>query len=171
MKPLLKITTKPIKIAVKIEKGRYVVNDSIKDQPVLRQSPPISSYRKIESIQTKDRISVSRDIDTARFEPVYSVSANAITDQGMDPLVEVSRMMPFESSLPSMAYISHRAEPSSFEPVSAAMARIHDEGSNANVEYQFGSITFSVEQYNEIDFEYTGAPCYVPASKTPESTE
>lgn len=171
MKPLLKITTKPIKIAVKIEKGRYVVNNSIKDQAVIRQSLPVSSYQKINPIQTKDRISVSRDIETVRIEPVYSVSANALTDKEMDSLVKVTKMMPFESSLPSMAYVSHRAEPSSFEPVSAAMVRIHDEKSSADVEYQFGSITFSVEQYNEIDFEYTGAPCYVPASKTPESTE
>lgn len=143
MNNLLKITTKPIKIAVKVEKGHYIETQSAPKLKVnrIRPNPPVK------------KLTPSREV------PAYN-QQNA-THKPVEQNIQSHLNERMESKeLDVVPYMDTQSSQMKLEPKQVMKDRI--------LTYHPAELEFEVQQYPEIRFDYQGGPIYVPASSNPE---
>lgn len=143
MNNLLKITTKPIKISVQVEKGKY-----IKVEHVIK-------------LQNKNRTKVqSSYIPEKKNDSVHAIQAlpkNVKLNEpknNIKPFIQTS-LTHNESN--NVAVYHQNSTNVKIEPML----------NEAEVKYQPSNLNFIVNQYSEIKFEYVGDPIYIPESANP----
>lgn len=141
MSNLLKITTKPIKISVQVEKGKYIkVEHVVKLQSKIKQQSNFIPVKRNESIQSIQ--SLPKNVKL--IEPtnnINSIIQKSITHE------ETNNVAVYHQNSTSL-----KVEPLQNE---------------TEVKYQPSDLNFIVNQYSEIQFEYVGDPIYIPESANP----
>lgn len=142
MNNLLKITTKPIKIAIKVEKGHYIETLAPKLKANrIRQSAPIQKLKPSQEI------------------PVYE--QQNVTHKPVEQNIQFHLNERMESNeLDVVPYMDAQSSQLRLEPKQVMKERI--------MTYHPSELEFEVQQYPEIRFDYQGEPIYVPASSNPE---
>lgn len=141
MSNLLKITTKPIKISVQVEKGKYIkVEHVVKLQSKIKQQSNFIPVKRNESIQSIQ--SLPKNVKL--IEPtnnINSIIQKSITHE------ETNNVAVYHQNSTSL-----KVEPLQNE---------------TEVKYQPSDLNFIVNQYSEIQFEFVGDPIYIPESANP----
>ena len=142
MNNLLKITTKPIKIAIKVEKGHYIE----------AQAPELKASRIRQSAPIQ-KLTPSQEI------PVYE--QQNVTHKPVEQNIQFHLNERMESNeLDVVPYMDAQSSQLRLEPKQVMKERI--------MTYHPSELEFEVQQYPEIRFDYQGEPIYVPASSNPE---
>ena len=141
MSNLLKITTKPIKISVQVEKGKYIkVEHVVKLQSKIKQQSNFIPVKRNESIQSIQ--SLPKNVKL--IEPtnnINSIIQKSITHE------ETNNVAVYHQNSTSLKV----------EPIQ----------NETEIKYQPSDLNFIVSQYSEIQFEYVGDPIYIPESANP----
>jgi hypothetical protein len=142
MNNLLKITTKPIKIAVKVEKGHYIETQAPKLKANrIRQSPPI------QKLEPSHEVPSYNPQNTSHKAPEQNIQNHL--NERME-----------SNELDVVPYMDAQSSQMRLEPKQVMKERI--------LTYHPSELEFEVQQYTEIRFDYQGDPIYVPASSNPE---
>lgn len=143
MNNLLKITTKPIKITVQVEKGKFI---KVERTIQLKNHKNKSSDQLIQSSKKEvNRVdSLPKQIKLNQTDNnIHKIITQSITQ-------EASRNVPFISSYNTETKI---------EPIPKEFVQ--------ELKYQPSDLDFVIKQYSEIEFEYIGEPIYMPLSANP----
>lgn len=143
MNNLLKITTKPIKITVQVEKGKFI---------------------KVErSIQLKNHMSKSNDllIQSSKKEVnrVESLPKHIKLNQTNNNIHKIITESITQDDSRNVPFISHYNTETKIEPIPIEFEQ--------ELKYQPSDLDFVIKQYSEIEFEYVGEPIYMPLSANP----
>ena len=142
MNNLLKITTKPIKIAIKVEKGHYIETLAPKLKANrIRQIAPIQKLKPSQEIPVYGQ-------QNASHKPVEQNIQSHLNER-MDT-----------HELDVVPYMDAQSSQLRLEPKQVMKERV--------LSYHPSELEFEVQQYPEIRFDYQGEPIYVPASSNPE---
>lgn len=143
MNNLLKITTKPIKITVQVEKGKFIK---------VERSIQLKNHRA----NSKDLLIQSHNNDISKVEPLPKhIKLNQI-DNNIHKIVNQSITQEDSHNVP---FISQYNRESKIEPIPVKIIQ--------ELKYQPSDLDFVINQYSEIEFEYVGDPIYMPMSANP----
>jgi hypothetical protein len=141
MSNLLKITTKPIKISVQVEKGKYIkVEHVVKLQSKIKQQSNIIPVKRNESIQ-----------------PIQSLPKNVKLIEPTNNINTIIQKSITHEESSNVAVYHQNSTSIKVEPIQ----------NETEVKYQPSDLNFIVSQYSEIQFEYVGDPIYIPESANP----
>jgi uncharacterized protein (DUF1697 family) len=143
MNNLLKITTKPIKISVQIEKGKFI--------KVERSIQLRNQYNK-----TNDQLVRSNNLTQHRVEELPKKIKLNQTENNVHTIINQNFMQDESRNIP---FISQYNNEITIEPIPKDIE--HD------IKYQPSNLDFVINQYSEIEFEYVGEPIYIPLSANP----
>lgn len=138
MKPLLKITTKPMRISVvkpvklapvQQQSFKQVMNKSIQSKDELRLSQPVTGVKEAEKSNETRNTPINKELS----------SSHLILNKIANDEVSVNVFIP-------------QASAAKYEP--EYLLQPH--------EFEANVLKYQVDQYNEIRFEYTGDFIYVP---------
>ncbi len=138
MKPLLKITTKPMRISVvkpvkvapvQQQSFKEVINKTIQTKDELRLSQPVTGVKEFERSNETRNTPINKELS----------SSNLILNKIANDEVSVNVFIP-------------QASTAKYEP--EYLLQHHD--------FEANVLKYQVDQYNEIRFEYTGDFIYVP---------
>lgn len=142
MNNLLKITTKPIKIAIKVEKGHYIETQVPKLKANrIRQSPAVQKLEPSQEVKAYHQ-------QNAMHKPVEQNIQTHLNER-----LEANE-------LDVVPYMDAQSTQLRLEPKQVMKER--------SLTYHPSELEFEVQQYPEIRFDYQGEPIYVPASSNPE---
>lgn len=141
MSNLLKITTKPIKISVQVEKGKYIkVEHVVKLQSKIKQQSNFIPVKRNESIQ-----------------PIQSLPKNAKLIEPTNNINTIIQKSITQEETNNVAVYHQNSTSIKVEPIQ----------NETEIKYQPSDLNFIVSQYSEIQFEYVGDPIYIPESANP----
>jgi len=141
MSNLLKITTKPIKISVQVEKGKYIkVEHVVKLQSKIKQQSNFIPVKRNESIQ-----------------PIQSLPKNVKLIEPTNNINTIIQKSITHEETNNVAVYHQNSTSIKVEPLQ----------NETEVKYQPSDLNFIVNQYSEIQFEYVGDPIYIPESANP----
>lgn len=141
MSNLLKITTKPIKISVQVEKGKYIkVEHVVKLQSKIKQQSNFIPVKRNESIQ-----------------PIQSLPKNVKLIEPTNNINTIIRKSITQEETNNVAVYHQNSTSIKVEPIQ----------NETEIKYQPSDLNFIVSQYSEIQFEYVGDPIYIPESANP----
>lgn len=143
MNNLLKITTKPIKISVQVEKGKYIKVEHVIKLQNKNRTKVQSSYipeKKNDSVQAIQPLPKNVKLN----EPKNNIK----------PFIQTS--LTHNESKNVTVYHQNSTN-----------VKIEPMLNEAEVKYQPSNLNFIVNQYSEIKFEYVGDPIYIPESANP----
>lgn len=141
MSNLLKITTKPIKISVQVEKGKYIkVEHVVKLQSKIKQQSNIIPVKRNESIQ-----------------PIQSLPKNVKLIEPTNNINTIIQKSITHEETNNVAVYHQNSTSIKVEPIQ----------NETEIKYQPSDLNFIVSQYSEIQFEYVGDPIYIPESANP----
>jgi hypothetical protein len=144
MSNLLKITTKPIKISVQVEKGKYVKVEP-KNQVQKIKNPTINTKKVQFNVNHSKRINATSVLPkNIKLNEVKNNINTVIQEKMID---ETSQNMTFLPQTSQSAKIQPMIKP--------------------EMKYEPSNLDFVVSQYSEIKFEYVGDPIYIPESANP----
>jgi uncharacterized protein (DUF1697 family) len=143
MNNLLKITTKPIKISVQIEKGKFI--------KVERSIQLRNQYNK-----TNDQLVRSNNLTQHRVEELPKKIKLNQSENNVHTIINQNFMQDESRNIP---FISQYNNEITIEPIPKDIE--HD------IKYQPSNLDFVINQYSEIEFEYVGEPIYIPLSANP----
>jgi len=143
MSNLLKITTKPIKISVQVEKGKYI------------------KVEQVIKLQNKSRVKIQADyIPVKKNESVQTVQSLPNNMKLNEPKNNINQLI--------QKNITHKESNNvAVYHQNSTNVKIEPLQNEAEVKYQPSDLNFIVSQYSEIKFEYTGDPIYIPESANP----
>jgi len=143
MSNLLKITTKPIKISVQVEKGKYI------------------KVEQVIKLQNKNKVKhQSNFIPVKRNEPIQSTQSlpnNVKLNEPKNNINVIIQKSITQEESNNVAVFDQNSTSLKIEPVQNEIV----------VKYQPSDLNFVVNQYSEIRFEYVGDPIYIPESANP----
>lgn len=141
MSNLLKITTKPIKISVQVEKGKYIkVEHVVKLQSKIKQQSNFIPVKRNESIQ-----------------PIQSLPKNVKLIEPTNNINTIIQKSITHEESNNVAVYHQNSTSIKVEPIQ----------NETEIKYQPSDLNFIVNQYSEIQFEYVGDPIYIPESANP----
>lgn len=141
MSNLLKITTKPIKISVQVEKGKYIkVEHVVKLQSKIEQQSNFIPVKRNESIQ-----------------PIQSLPKNVKLIEPTNNINTIIQKSITQEETNNVAVYHQNSTSIKVEPIQ----------NETEIKYQPSDLNFIVSQYSEIQFEYVGDPIYIPESANP----
>lgn len=141
MSNLLKITTKPIKISVQVEKGKYIkVEHVVKLQSKIKQQSNFVPVKRNESIQ-----------------PIHSLPKNVKLIEPTNNINTIIQKSITQEETNNVAVYHQNSTSIKVEPIQ----------NETEIKYQPSDLNFIVSQYSEIQFEYVGDPIYIPESANP----
>lgn len=141
MSNLLKITTKPIKISVQVEKGKYIkVEHVVKLQSKIKQQSNFIPVKRNESIQ-----------------PIQSLPKNVKLIEPTNNINTIIQKSITQEETNNVAVYHQNSTSIKVEPIQ----------NETEIKYQPSDLNFIVNQYSEIQFEYVGDPIYIPESANP----
>jgi len=141
MSNLLKITTKPIKISVQVEKGKYIkVEHVVKLQSKIKQQSNFIPVKRNESIQ-----------------PIQSLPKNVKLIEPTNNINTIIQKSITQEETNNVAVYHQNSTSIKVEPIQ----------NETEIKYQPSDLNFIVSQYSEIQFEYVGDPIYIPESANP----
>lgn len=143
MSNLLKITTKPIKISVQVEKGKYI------------------KVEQVIKLQNKNRVKTQAD-----YVPVKKNE----TDQAVQALPKNMKLNEPKNNINTLIQKNITQDDSNNVAVyhqNSTNIKIEPLQNEVEVKYQPSDLNFVVSQYSEIKFEYVGDPIYIPKSANP----
>jgi hypothetical protein len=141
MSNLLKITTKPIKISVQVEKGKYIkVEHVVKLQSKIKQQSNFIPVKRNESIQ-----------------PIHSLPKNVKLIEPTNNINTIIQKSITHEETNNVAVYHQNSTSIKVEPIQ----------NETEIKYQPSDLNFIVSQYSEIQFEYVGDPIYIPESANP----
>lgn len=141
MSNLLKITTKPIKISVQVEKGKYIkVEHVVKLQSKIKQQSNFIPVKRNESIQ-----------------PIQSLPKNVKLNEPTNNINTIIQKSITHEETNNVAVYHQNSTSIKVEPIQ----------NETEIKYQPSDLNFIVSQYSEIQFEYVGDPIYIPESANP----
>lgn len=141
MSNLLKITTKPIKISVQVEKGKYIkVEHVVKLQSKIKQQSNFIPVKRNESIQ-----------------PIQSLPKNVKLIEPTNNINTIIQKSITHEETNNVAVYHQNSTSLKVEPIQ----------NETEIKYQPSDLNFIVSQYSEIQFEYVGDPIYIPESANP----
>ncbi len=141
MSNLLKITTKPIKISVQVEKGKYIkVEHVVKLQSKIKQQSNFIPVKRNESIQ-----------------PIQSLPKNVKLNEPTNNINTIIQKSITHEETNNVAVYHQNSTSMKVEPLQ----------NETEIKYQPSDLNFIVSQYSEIQFEYVGDPIYIPESANP----
>ena len=141
MSNLLKITTKPIKISVQVEKGKYIkVEHVVKLQSKIKQQSNFIPVKRNESIQ-----------------PIQSLPKNVKLIEPTNNINTIIQKSITHEETNNVAVYHQNSTSIKVEPIQ----------NETEIKYQPSDLNFIVSQYSEIQFEYVGDPIYIPESANP----
>lgn len=141
MSNLLKITTKPIKISVQVEKGKYIkVEHVVKLQSKIKQQSNFIPVKRNESIQ-----------------PIQSLPKNVKLIEPTNNINTIIQKSITHEESSNVAVYHQNSTSIKVEPIQ----------NETEIKYQPSDLNFIVSQYSEIQFEYVGDPIYIPESANP----
>lgn len=141
MSNLLKITTKPIKISVQVEKGKYIkVEHVVKLQSKIKQQSNFIPVKRNESIQ-----------------PIQSLPKNVKLNEPTNNINTIIQKSITHEETNNVAVYHQNSTSLKVEPIQ----------NETEIKYQPSDLNFIVSQYSEIQFEYVGDPIYIPESANP----
>ncbi len=144
MSNLLKITTKPIKISVQVEKGKYVKVEP-KNQVKKIKNPTINTKKVQFNVSHSKRINKTSVLPKNIKLNEVKNNINTVIQEKM--INETSQNMTFLPQTSQSAKIQPMIKP--------------------EMKYEPSNLDFVVSQYSEIKFEYVGDPIYIPESANP----
>lgn len=143
MSNLLKITTKPIKISVQVEKGKYI------------------KVEQVIKLQNKNRVKTQADyVPVKKNETVQAVQALPKNMKLNEPKNNINTLIQkniTQDDSNNVAVYHQNSTNIKIEPLQ----------NEVEVKYQPSDLNFVVSQYSEIKFEYVGDPIYIPKSANP----
>lgn len=145
MNNLLKITTKPIKISVQIEKGKFV-----KVEKVIR-------LQKIQNKNINNSKSQATYVHTQKVEAVEALPNNIKLNQTNNNISTFIQKNLTQSESKNVTYLAQNSNAAKIEPIQEV----------SELKYEPSDLNFVVSQYSEIKFEYVGDPIYMPESANP----
>lgn len=143
MSNLLKITTKPIKISVQVEKGKYVKVEHIvklQNKNKIKQQSNFIPIKRNESIQ-----------------PMQSLPTNVKLNEPKNNINSIIQKNITQEETNNVAVYHQNSTSIKVEPIQ----------NETEIKYQPSDLNFVVNQYSEIQFEYVGDPIYIPESANP----
>jgi len=141
MSNLLKITTKPIKISVQVEKGKYIkVEHVVKLQSKIKQQSNFVPVKRNELIQ-----------------PIQSLPKNVKLIEPTNNINTIIQKSITHEETNNVAVYHQNSTSIKVEPIQ----------NETEIKYQPSDLNFIVSQYSEIQFEYVGDPIYIPESANP----
>lgn len=141
MSNLLKITTKPIKISVQVEKGKYIkVEHVVKLQSKIKQQSNFIPVKRNESIQH-----------------IHSLPKNVKLIEPTNNINTIIQKSITQEETNNVAVYHQNSTSIKVEPIQ----------NETEIKYQPSDLNFIVSQYSEIQFEYVGDPIYIPESANP----
>ncbi len=143
MNNLLKITTKPIKITVQVEKGKFIK---------VERSIQLKNYKN----KSNDLLVQSSKNEVNRVEALPKHIKLNQTDNNIHKIITQSITQEESRNVP---FISHFDSNLKIEPIPSEIEQ--------ELKYQPSDLDFVIKQYSEIEFEYVGEPIYMPLSANP----
>lgn len=141
MSNLLKITTKPIKISVQVEKGKYIkVEHVVKLQSKIKKQSNFVPVKRNELIQ-----------------PIQSLPKNVKLIEPTNNINTIIQKSITHEETNNVAVYHQNSTSIKVEPIQ----------NETEIKYQPSDLNFIVSQYSEIQFEYVGDPIYIPESANP----
>jgi hypothetical protein len=155
MNNLLKITTKPIKISVQVERGKFVkVNQVVKLQNASSHKNRITTHKSQEPYIVQ-KIHSNESVQVLPKTIKLNENDNTIKTLIKQNFVQVDTK--------NVAYLSNYETSAKIEPLPSEI----NQTNNTELKFQPGDLNFVVNQYSEIEFEFVGDPIYTPASANP----
>lgn len=143
MSNLLKITTKPIKISVQVEKGKYI------------------KVEQVIKLQNKKRVKTQANYESVKKnEAVHTIQALPNNIKLNEPKNNINQLIQkniTQKESINVAVYHQNSTNMKIEPIQ----------NEVKVKYQPSDLNFVVSQYSEIKFEYVGDPIYIPESANP----
>lgn len=143
MSNLLKITTKPIKISVQVEKGKYI------------------KVEQVIKLQNKKRVKTQANYESVKKnEAVHTIQALPNNIKLNEPKNNINQLIQkniTQKESNNVAVYHQNSTNMKIEPIQ----------NEVKVKYQPSDLNFVVSQYSEIKFEYVGDPIYIPESANP----
>lgn len=143
MSNLLKITTKPIKISVQVEKGKYI------------------KVEQVIKLQNKNRVKTQMNyVPVKKNETVQTIQALPHNIKLNEPKNNINQLIQkniTQNESNNVAVYHQNSTNVKIEPLQ----------NDVEVKYQPSDLNFVVSQYSEIKFEYVGDPIYIPESANP----
>ena len=143
MSNLLKITTKPIKISVQVEKGKYI------------------KVEQVIKLQNKKRVKTQANYESVKKnEAVHTIQALPNNIKLNEPKNNINQLIQkniTQKESINVAVYHQNSTNMKIEPIQ----------NEVELKYLPSDLNFVVSQYSEIKFEYVGDPIYIPESATP----
>lgn len=145
MNNLLKITTKPIKISVQVEKGKFVkVEKVIRLQKVQNKSINSSKYQ-------------TSYVHSQKVQEIEILPNNIKLNQTNNNISNYIQKNITQSESKNVTYLPQNSNAAKIEPIQE----------DSELKYEPSDLNFVVSQYSEIKFEYIGDPIYIPENANP----
>lgn len=145
MNNLLKITTKPMKISVQVEKGKYV-----KVEQMIRLQKAQQKVNQAAKTQ-------SNYVSTKKVQAVESLPKNIKLNETNNNINTIIQKSITQSESKNVTYLPQNSNSAKIEPIQDEVV----------LKYEPSDLSFVVSQYSEIKFEYIGDPIYMPESANP----
>lgn len=145
MNNLLKITTKPMKISVQVEKGKYV-----KVEQMIRLQKAQQKVNQAAKTQ-------SNYVSTKKVQAVESLPKNIKLNETNNNINTIIQKSITQSESKNVTYLPQNSNSAKIEPIQDEVV----------LKYEPSDLSFVVSQYSEIKFEYVGDPIYMPESANP----
>lgn len=143
MSNLLKITTKPIKISVQVEKGKYI------------------KVEQVIKLQNKNRVKTQANYESVKKkEAVHTIQALPNNIKLNEPKNNINQLIQkniTQKESINVAVYHQNSTNMKIEPIQ----------NEVELKYLPSDLNFVVSQYSEIKFEYVGDPIYIPESANP----
>ncbi|MHB8097838.1 MAG: hypothetical protein ACYDEI_09335 [Erysipelotrichaceae bacterium] len=143
MSNLLKITTKPIKISVQVEKGKYI------------------KVEQVIKLQNKKRVKTQANYESVKKnEAVHTIQALPNNIKLNEPKNNINQLIQkniTQKESINVAVYHQNSTNMKIEPIQ----------NEVELKYLPSDLNFVVSQYSEIKFEYVGDPIYIPESANP----
>lgn len=143
MSNLLKITTKPIKISVQVEKGKYI------------------KVEQVIKLQNKNRVKTQANYEPVKKnEAVHTIQALPNNIKLNEPKNNINQLIQkniTQKESINVAVYHQNSTNMKIEPIQ----------NEVELKYLPSDLNFVVSQYSEIKFEYVGDPIYIPESANP----